>query len=121
MAFPVDEDQIAAAEAQLGRSLPAGHRARLARNNGGEVVVGGREWTLFPVLDETDRKRSARTANHILWETEQARAWPAFPAQAVAIASNGLGDLLVLLPGADGPQLWRHENGSTEPVEVSWA
>ncbi len=121
MAFPVDEDQIAAAEAQLGRSLPPAHRARLARNNGGEVVVGGREWALFPVLDETDRKRGARTANHILWETEQARAWPAFPAQAVAIASNGLGDLLVLLPGSDGPQLWRHENGATEPVEVSWA
>ena len=121
MAFPVDEDQIAAAEAQLGRRLPAAHRARLARANGGEAVVGGQEWTLFPVPDESDRKRSARTANHIIWETEQARAWPAFPAAAVAIASNGLGDLLVLVPGSDGPLVWRHETGGTESVVVDWS
>jgi len=50
----------------------------------------------------------------VVHETEEARAWPGFPEGAVAIASNGSGDQLVLLaaPGGgldEAPWRWDHE------------
>lgn len=120
MAFPVDEAAISAAEKQLGRSLPADHRERLMRDNGGEVRTLDDIWTLHPVFDESDRKRIARTANHILRETAAAKDWWGFPEDAVAIAANGTGDLLVLLPDYDRVHRWDHETGTAEPVEVLW-
>ena len=39
MPFPVGEDRIEEAEAQLGRTLPAALRDRLMRDNGGEIEV----------------------------------------------------------------------------------
>jgi cell wall assembly regulator SMI1 len=41
VAFPVDEERIAEAEAQLGRRLPPELRARLLRDNGAEIEVDG--------------------------------------------------------------------------------
>jgi hypothetical protein len=105
------------AEAKLGRSLPLGYVARLCRQNGGEARVGREAFSLFPVLDTSDRKRLARTCNDIVRETEWARRWPAFPPGALAIADNGGGDKLVLLPAPDAPRFadavywWDHETG----------
>lgn len=116
MAFPVDEQFIRDAEAALGVRFPATHRARLARENGGELVADSEHWILYPVFDWNDAKRIKRSASHIVVENESAREWVGFPARAVAIASNGSGDQLVLMPAEADPSVldpqvyrWDHE------------
>lgn len=111
MAFPVTEDKIQAAEETLGRRLPDSLRERLLQNNGGEVIDDeGNDWILHPVRDDSDRKRLARTANDIIRETESAREWEDFPENAIAIANDGTGDLIVLLPDYDAFYIWSHED-----------
>ena len=68
MPYPASNDLIFAAEAQLGRSLPSDHRARLGADNGGEIEARDDTWQLFPVWDPTDRRTQGRTANHIVRE-----------------------------------------------------
>jgi hypothetical protein len=125
MAFPTTEDRIAAAEAQLGTRLPAEYRNRLISQNGGELETADDSWQVFPVFDSSDRKRASRSANHIVRETQQAATWPGFPEGAVAIASNGTGDLLVFLPRdknqLDGRvQLWSHETQECTPTALDF-
>jgi hypothetical protein len=120
MAFPVDESLIAAAEQQLGRRLPDALRKRLLRNNGGEIQTEDDDWTLHPVWDATDRKRMSRTANHIVRETRQAREWRSFPEGAIAVASNGTGDHLVVRVGSAEIELWDHETGECHAVAIDW-
>ncbi|MBM7366364.1 SMI1/KNR4 family protein [Gordonia hydrophobica] len=110
MAFPVSEDRIRIAEEKLGRQLPSVLRERLMADNGGEVEDDRRDgWILHPVRDDTDRKRLTRTANDIVRETESAREQADFPSGAVAIAEDGTGDALILLPGSDEIYIWSHE------------
>ena len=111
MAFSVDRSLILAAEAKLGRSLPPVLRNRLARDNGGDIRLDGEEWILFPVWDPTNRRTMARTANHIVGETTQARTWASFPPGAVAIAGGQDGDLIVLREGREDFELWLHDTG----------
>ena len=127
MAFPTTEDYLRRAERGLGLGLPPVLRARLLRENGGGVRAAGDGWELFPVEDTTDRKRLSRTANHIVRENAVARDWPEFPPDAVAIASNGTGNYLILRRVVDAPDslsdvvfLWEHETGSAIEVEVEW-
>jgi hypothetical protein len=112
MAFPVTDDRIVAAETALERRFPDAMRARLQLQNGGDIATEDDDWTLHPVQDTSDRKRLARTASHVVRETAAARSWPGFPAEGIAIASNGSGDCLVLLPGSDAVLLWDHETGT---------
>lgn len=123
MPFPLPPTMLAEAQARLGVLFPPSFAARMQRDNGGEVVAAHEDWFLFPVADTTDRKRLARTANHVERETALARGWPGFPPGAVAIANNGGGDLLVFLPDAADPtrlapavHAWRHEGGEVELV-----
>jgi hypothetical protein len=115
MPFPLDIQFVRQAEAKLGRRLPLGYVARLCRDNGGQVAVGDDVFFLYPILDTSDRKRLARTCNDIVRETGQAKQWPGFPADAVAIGDNGGGDKLVFLPDPDAPRFadavywWDHE------------
>lgn len=113
MAFDLAESFILEAERQLGAALPASYRSAMARSNGGEVESLDDAWILHPIADATDRKRLARTANHIVRETQGMQEWQSFPADAVAIAANSSGDCLVFLRfGAlFGPEvhLWSHE------------
>jgi hypothetical protein len=120
MGFPVDESLVRDVESQLGRALPPALRLRLLHDNGGTVWTDDDEWTLHPVWDPTDRKRMARTAAHVVRETEQARSWPGFPAGAVSIASDGAGNHLVLRPGSDAVERWDHETGQCSPVTLDW-
>jgi hypothetical protein len=119
MAFPTSEEQIRAAENALAVAFPAALRRRLLRENGGELEAADDVWQLFPVQDTTDRKRLSRTANHIVRETAEARKWPGFPPAAIAIASDGSGNYLILEPSGV-ILLWDHESGSVAPVEVTW-
>ncbi len=130
MPFPTTSERVGLTERELGRKLPTELRDRLMRDNGGEVTATPIHeeaqsefdpyWDLHPVWDDKDRRRAERTSSHIVRETEEARSWPRFPTGAVAIASNGTADRLVLLPESDDVFCWNHESGTTSPVRVWW-
>ncbi|HYI41288.1 MAG TPA: SMI1/KNR4 family protein [Allosphingosinicella sp.] len=120
MAFPVPEHFIVAAEEALGRTFPRALKARLAISNGGDVATSVNDWILNPVRDASDQKRLSRSANDLVRESYAARQWPRFPSGGIAVASNGSGDLLVLLPGSDDIFHWYHESGKLSLVDVDW-
>jgi hypothetical protein len=120
MAFDVDEQLIAETERALDCKLPRALRARLAACNGGEVLTADEDWLLFPVRDTSSKKRLIRTFNDIIKETAAARQWPNFPADAVAVASNGRGDLLIAFPKLDEIFEWHHETGDVTLADVDF-
>jgi hypothetical protein len=120
MPFAVSPDRLDAAERALGRRLPAVLRERLLRNNGGEILCDDDGWQLHPVWDDSDRRTAARTTSHIIHETNEAKQWPSFPVGAIAVASNGTGDLLIVRADSDVVELWSHETGECVAAEVDW-
>jgi hypothetical protein len=122
MAFPVDIQFVKRAETKLGRKLPLGYVAKMCRDNGGGVSAGPDYWYLYPIFDDSDRKRLKRTCNDIIRETASAREWPGFPTNTLAIGHNGDGDVLVLLAEgntdryADDVYWWDHETGDLNKV-----
>ena len=117
MPFPTNLDCITRAEKELGVRLPDSFREYLCSTNGGELSLGDDYWQIFPVFDDSDRKRASRSANHIVRETEFARSCSGFPSAAIAVAANGEGDYLLLQPGANDSSLldprvyrWDHES-----------
>jgi hypothetical protein len=120
MGLPTSESHIAAAERDGHFTLPAQWKLMLLRSNGLTVQANGDDWEAFPVLDGSSRKHLARSANHILRETESFRSFPRFPSEAVAIASNGSGDCLVLFPAQSNVYVWDHETGELEIADVSY-
>lgn len=122
MPFALHERFLADTEAKLGARLPEGFRNRMKKANGGELELGEETWFLHPILDTTDRKRTSRTSNDVIRETASLKQWPEFPANALAIANNGEGDVLVFLVDAAAGKveepvyLWRHETGKLEKI-----
>ena len=122
MAFPLDIQFVKRAEAKLGRKLPLGYVARMCRENGGDVATETDSWLLFPIFDDSDKKRLKRTCNDIIRETTSSRDWPEFPPEAIAIGNNGGGDKLVFLADpesdryADAVYWWDHETGELNRV-----
>jgi hypothetical protein len=123
MAFPVDRTHVKAAEAKLGVTFPLGFVSRMAKNNGGDVLIAGELFCLFPFFDTTDRTRIKRTCNDVVRETSLARQAPGFPGDAVAIGSNGTADRLILLPSVSQPArlqdavcLWHHDTDEVMKV-----
>jgi hypothetical protein len=122
----VGENRIEEAEGELGRQLPVALRDRLMRDNGGEIEVDGYPgdnpiWYLLPVWDPSDRRRIARTANHIVRETREAHDTIGdLPAGSIVIADNGTGDLLLLLAD-DDVVWWDHETDEIESVALDWS
>ncbi len=116
---PVEERFIVDAERALGVRFPAGYRAWLRRQNGGEVQIDEEWWDLHPVADTSDPRRIGPTWDHVCRQTEQARLLGGFPEAAVAIGDDGSGDRLVLMLHAAEGRLelgvWRHVTG-----EVAW-
>lgn len=125
MPFDLAESFMVAAEKALGAAFPDSYRRAMARSNGGEVEALQDSWQLHPIADTSDRKRLARTVNHVVRETLAMLEWPGFPRNAVAIATNGTGDQLVLL--REGENLretiyyWSHETGAIESVASNFA
>jgi hypothetical protein len=122
MAFPLDIQFVKRAEARLGRKLPLGYVVKMCRDNSGQVATGDDEWQLYPIFDDSDRKRLKRTCNDIVRETASARDWPGFPPGALAIGSNGGGDHLVLLADPETDRYteavywWDHETDALHKV-----
>lgn len=125
MPFPLEPEWIEKTEQKIGVKLPALYVGRMQESNGGEVSAGGDAWSLYPIRDESDRKRLRRTSNDIVLETESARGFPGFPDGGVAIAGNGTGDQLVLLRSHDltlfgeAVFLWEHETGEVTRIADS--
>jgi len=124
MPFDLAESSVVAAEQALGAMLPTASRDAMKASNGGEVATHDDDWILHPIADSSDRKRLSRTANHIVAETVTCRAWPRFPADAVAIGENGSGDRLVLLRQGDhfgaAVYAWSHETGELTRIADSF-
>ena len=124
MPFDLAEKFVVAAESALGASLPDEYKVAMRQSNGGEVETDDDYWNLYPIADTSDRKRLARTANHILAETQACQGWPGFPENALAIARNSTGDqLLFLKKGTEfGATVyaWSHETGNIKAVADSF-
>lgn len=122
MPFPLDVQLVKRAEAKLGRKLPLDYIGKMCRANGGQVKAGIDCWQLYPIFDDSDRRRLKRTCYDIIRETKAAQEWPDFPQDALAIGSNGGGDQLVLLADpssvryADAVYWWDHETGELTKV-----
>ena len=123
MPFPVDIKYIIETEQELGLVFPDSFKSKMTKENGGELMTEDDDWQLFPFFDKSDNKRISRTCNHIGLETKQAKEWESFPKNGVAIASNGCGDYLVLLPISENEKklseeiyFWFHETGQLEKI-----
>jgi hypothetical protein len=124
MAFPVEEKYITETESEFSLVFPAKFRARMITMNGGELVTDDFNFELYPFFDKSDKKRISRTCNHIGLETKNAMEWQEFPKNAIAIASDGYGNQVVLLHNGDGTLkedifLWNHETGETNKIANS--
>ena len=118
MPFPVDIQFIEAAEKELGVVFPPLFKAKMLKENGGELIIEDDGWMLYPFFDKSSAKKISRTCNHIGLETKIAKEWDNFPSNAIAIGTNGCGDQLILLPEqeqsvylADIVYIWEHETG----------
>ncbi|MCI9845237.1 SMI1/KNR4 family protein [Flavobacterium pectinovorum] len=123
MAFPIDIKYIIETETELEVEFPYEFKQKMMNQNGGELITEDDDWQLYPFFDKSDKKRISRTCNHIVLETKQAKEWSNFPPGAIAIATNGCGDQLVLLPLDSNVRklgekifLWFHETGRTQEV-----
>lgn len=115
MALPTERSYIEKAESILGKKLPSWLVERLLNENGGEIVTDDDDWQLFSVLDNRDAKHLKRSAMQIITETQTAKTWEDFPQDAIAIAENGMGDRLILLPEdeqsfGETVYLWEHDS-----------
>ncbi len=130
MAFPIEEKYINETEQKLGIRFPEKFRQKMMQENAGrlESRESGEiiDWYLYPFFDKSDKKRIARICNHIELETNKARKWSDFPENGIAIAADGGGNHLVLLPSEiDDSQLgeetydWFHETGELIKVADS--
>jgi SMI1 / KNR4 family. len=118
--FNLSEEQLSQTEKVLGAKLPSEYREAMKLDNGGEASTEEDEWEFYPIKDTSDRKRLSRTCNHIINETESCKGFGNFPEQAVAIASNGLGDKMVLIKESGQFQnqvyLWLPETGELQEL-----
>lgn len=120
MPFDLAPSFVEAAEREIGGTLPASYVAAMRASNGGELDVLDDDWQQYPIADTSDRKRLARTANHLIKETQSLLQWPTFPKQGLAIAGNGSGDQLLLLREgnvfAEAVYHWSHETGALTKI-----
>ena len=125
MPFDLAASFIAAAEREIGSTLPTSYVTAMQASNGGELDVLDDDWQQYPIADTSDRKRLSRTANHVIKETQAMLQWPSFPKQGLAIAGNGSGDQLVLLRDGDvfaeAVYHWSHETGALTKVAEAFS
>ncbi|MFZ4798634.1 MAG: SMI1/KNR4 family protein [Bacteroidia bacterium] len=123
MPFPLDIKYIIETELELDIVFPDNFKSKMIKENGGDLTTEDDDWQLIPFFDKSDNKRISRTCNHIGLESKQARDLNNFPENGVAIASNGCGDILILLPTNENSKklsdeifFWFHETGEFEKV-----
>ena len=126
MPFPIEIKYIQEAEHELDLIFPESFKIKMLNENGGELISEDEDWQMFPFFDKSDKKRISRTCNHIVLETQNAKLWDSYPDNGVAIATNGYGDLLLLLPIESDNNLlgesifmWFHDTGEIEKIANS--
>lgn len=124
MPFPVELKYIKEAEGELGVQFPKSFIEKMKKENGGEFSTDEDDWTIYPFFDKLDNKRISRTCNHIVLETNQLRKIEGFPKNGIAIAENGCGDNLIMLPFQENQTeirekiyIWLHE--TREIIEIA--
>ena len=126
MPFPIELKYIKETEVELGIEFPKSFVHKMEKENGGEFSTEDDDWILFPFFDKFDNKRISRTCNHIVLETRQLREIEDFPENGIAIAENGCGDNLIMLPLEnnktkldDKIYIWNHETGEINEIANS--
>lgn len=127
MPFPIEMKFVERAEGKLNKKLPLDYIVKMCRDNGGTIGKGDECWFLYPIFDDSDKKRLKRTCNDIVYETTRMiRDWSNFPSEAIVIGDNGCGDKLILLP-KEGQQRydetlywWDHETGEVFVVHETF-
>lgn len=118
MPLPIADSEIRLTEGRLNVVLPPKYRDRMTRSNGGSILTDDDSWEMHPLADKSDEKRMRRTTNNVEYETREAKQKRGFPVDALAIGSNGCGDVLILLPdeAAFGEVVyrWNHETCEVE-------
>jgi hypothetical protein len=71
--FPTIESFVLRAETELQCVFPGDYRTLTLASNGRELSTADDDWQVFPVLDDSDRKKAIRSASHIVRETATAR------------------------------------------------
>lgn len=124
MPFDLSEEQLSQTEKELGAKLPHEYREAMKLDNGGEGSTEEDDWEFYPIKDTSDRKRLARTCNHIINETESCKGFGNFPEEALVIASNGLGDQMVFIKESGQflgkVFLWLHETGEIQELAATF-
>jgi len=124
MAFDLDKKYIDKVEKTLEATLPSAYKKSMMQSNGGTIELDDEVWELFPIQDNSDKKRISRSCNHILHETQIAKEWNGFPQGSLAIASNDIGDLLIFKKDddryIDTVYKWSHETKHSEVVADSF-
>ncbi|WP_106165689.1 SMI1/KNR4 family protein [Tritonibacter scottomollicae] len=120
MPWPVAESYVEDCESALGFTFPDSYRISIMDQNGGVVVCDGDTWNLHPIWDKSDKKRLKRTVNDVVRETRAMANWTGWPSDAVCIAANGTGDVLIFSGRSisldEAVHRWNHETGETEKV-----
>src|SRR5687768_2475497 len=98
MSFPLDIKYIRETEKELNVEFPESFISKMLNENGGEISTEEDFWEVYPFADKSNQNTISRTCNDIIYETKEAQKWKHFPTNAIAIANNGLGDQMILLP-----------------------
>ncbi len=102
MPLPASIRCAKAAAKLLGVKFPPDYVLRITRENGGTFSAGGEVWELYPVFDDSDRRRLKRTCDHVVRQTLLAREDKGFPPRGVVIGHHGTGERLIFLAEDDG-------------------
>jgi DNA gyrase subunit B len=140
---PIDEDLFSKQQRRLTKPeedpngwgatawFPNSYRRRMTQRNGGEIRTQTDSWTLFPIRDESSDENLKRTTPGVVEQTLRAYSMPGIPNDALAVASNSHGDLLVFIrrtdrpPGGDGypfnyaDEVYRWDHESHELTRIA--
>lgn len=113
----VDFECIKKLEAEIRARLPHSYVTRMLNNNGGMRISDVDEWEMAKIRDDSSIDSIKKTTYDVRECTDGALKWKYFPRNGVAIADNGLGDVMFFhINGSDiGPELYvyLHETGSS--------
>jgi hypothetical protein len=130
MPFPAGEEKIVEEEERIGRRLPDELRERIAADNGGEIEVLGdfasedpadNVWQLVGVTDVWEKKGRPRPVDGIHKVTEEHREHlEQMPADAWVVATDGEGNVLLLMPDDSLKVLWLDAD-ELDDATVDWS
>lgn len=125
MSSPIEEQYIKSAEEKIDGRFPHSYRQMMKEKNGGDIVIDGDKWELYPILNAASKELYKQTFDDLVSETESVKKWFGFPENAIAIASNGRGDRLIFLRESRSKYSekiyeWDHESTKVSLIEKSF-